>query len=187
MIWPLFRFWGKFFVGFLENLKKSKRHSEINWPLAVFLTKTKTKDWLSVIWWENSNLLYVQTIYKSVSSNRPPLLENLPLNTGRLFITTCIHHSYLLLSLKLRPQRIAYQLRYSNPILQSTSPHFTIITKNIQKVSLLSKQQKLLRLQQKNPSQKVSSSPTSYLTDITKMAGRKKMWKIQGIFPYQIF
>ena len=117
----------------------------------------------------------VETIYKSVSSTRPPLLENLPLNTGRLFITTCIHHSYLLLSLKLRPQRIAYQLRYSNPILQSTSPHFTIITKNIQKVSLLSKQQKLLRLQQKNPSQKVSSSPTSYLTDITKMAGRKKM------------
>ena len=24
----------KFFVGFLENFKKSKRHSEINWPLA---------------------------------------------------------------------------------------------------------------------------------------------------------
>ena len=23
----------KFFVGFLENFKKSKRHSEINWPL----------------------------------------------------------------------------------------------------------------------------------------------------------
>ena len=23
----------KFFVGFLENLKKSKRHPEINWPL----------------------------------------------------------------------------------------------------------------------------------------------------------
>ena len=91
------------------------------------------------------------------------------------FITTCIYHSYLLLSLKLRPQRIVYQLKYSNPILQSTSPHFTIITKNIQKVSLLYKQQKLLRLQQKNPSQKVSNSPTSYLTDITKMAGRKKM------------
>ena len=24
----------KFFVGFLENLRLSKRHSEINWPLA---------------------------------------------------------------------------------------------------------------------------------------------------------
>jgi hypothetical protein len=140
----------------------------------VFFAKTKQKT-DSVIWWGNSNLLYVETIYKSVSSTGPPLLENLPLNTGRLFIKTCIHHSYLLLSLKLRPQRIAYQLKYSNPILQLTSPHFTIIIKNIQKVSLLSKQQKLLRLQQKNPSQKVSSSPTSYLTDITKMAGRKKM------------
>ena len=35
----------------------------------------------------------VETIYKIVSSTWPPLLENLPLNTGRLFITTCIHHS----------------------------------------------------------------------------------------------
>ena len=26
----------QFFVGFLENLKKSKRHSEINWPLVKF-------------------------------------------------------------------------------------------------------------------------------------------------------
>ena len=37
MIWPLFRFWGrnlsKFVMCFLENLRTSKRHSEIIWLL----------------------------------------------------------------------------------------------------------------------------------------------------------
>jgi len=39
----------------------------------VFLAKTKTKAWLSIIWWENSNLLCVENIYTSVSSIRPTL------------------------------------------------------------------------------------------------------------------
>ena len=39
----------------------------------VFLAKTKTKAWFSVIWREDSNLLYDETIYVSSSSTRPPL------------------------------------------------------------------------------------------------------------------
>jgi len=41
----------------------------------VFLAKTKKKAWLSVIWWENSNLLCVENIYTSISSMciGPPL------------------------------------------------------------------------------------------------------------------
>ena len=30
----------------------------------AFLTKTKTKAWLSVLWWENSNLLYCESFFE---------------------------------------------------------------------------------------------------------------------------
>ena len=44
MIWPLFRFWGRnlsnFSLVFLENLKKSIRNSEINWPLKETITES---------------------------------------------------------------------------------------------------------------------------------------------------
>ena len=40
----------------------------------VIFAKTTTKARLSVIWWENSTLHYVDNIYTSVSPTRPPLL-----------------------------------------------------------------------------------------------------------------
>ena len=43
LMWPLFRFWGRnlsnFALFFLENLIHQK-HSEINWPLITYLSKT---------------------------------------------------------------------------------------------------------------------------------------------------
>ena len=33
LIWPLLRFQGRKFVGFFGKFKRSKEHSEINWPL----------------------------------------------------------------------------------------------------------------------------------------------------------
>ena len=38
--------------------------------------KNQTKAWLSVLWWENSNLLYGENLYLRVSSTEPPLSQN---------------------------------------------------------------------------------------------------------------
>ena len=47
----------KFFVGVLENLKKSKRHSEINWPL------TSKENWkFFKFYWPSKNILTFHSI-----------------------------------------------------------------------------------------------------------------------------
>ena len=45
----------KFFVGILENLRLSERHSEINWPLVILGTNSPLCNW----WW-------VASFYKKI-------------------------------------------------------------------------------------------------------------------------
>ena len=68
LIWPLFRGYGrnpgKNFVGFLGDLKTSKGHFEINWPLVLtsLLTSNLTGIYLQIFVAvsENMNFVYKQ-------------------------------------------------------------------------------------------------------------------------------